>query len=206
MGNHKRASSTKPPIIVLYEVIVSDPAKYIVDFQTAADKVKKDEKAIGFYCSKQCLHHKMLDETKTRNPSKLVNLFAFEELDQFKAHWPKVAGLEAMVTCGPSGVIWGDQAQETAAVKADIGPAKGEMNKNHSFLHINNMYVCPPFGSGSQGHSDHTFNCERVDPINKEAIDKGLVEKCCYIMRGAVRSIAKLTQPACLSWCGHTFD
>jgi len=180
--NHKRASSVKPPIIILHEVLVSDVAKYIADFQKAADEAKKDEKVIAFYCSKQCLHHRMLDETKSRNPNKLVNLFAFEELDGFKAHWPKVAELDALVTCGPSGVVWGDQAQETASVKEVIGPAKGEMVKHHSFLHLNEMYVCPPFGEGSQGHSDHTFNCERVDPINKEAIDKGLEEKSCSIM------------------------
>lgn len=162
--------------------------QYKERFQAAADEAFKDPKVIGFYSTQQCLHVPLTDPEKTaRIPHKVVNLFCFESFEQFEAFWPSVESLVAAgpvsygpVAAGPCGCIWGDKSAQK--VKVAIGDCVGDMISYNSWLGLNEMVVCPPYGEGSTGHSDHTFNCEITAPVSKEDAEKGIVDKSCAVM------------------------
>merc|ERR1711934_1204150 len=183
--NSKAASSSKPPLIILQEVLVKSESlqDYIKQFQAAADEAKQDAKVITFYSTQQCLHLPLTDPNKTRTPDKFVNLLTFEDIDTFDKFYPKVAGLSGMVVAGPSGMIWGDTDEEKAKAKEVIGPCVGDMTKSHIYLGVNEMVVAPALGSGTAGHSDHTFNCQKTDPVPQAACEDCIKEHgTCSVM------------------------
>merc|ERR1711959_641097 len=146
--NNKKASSPKPPLIILTEELVKEGemANYQEKFKTAAAVAQKDPKVIAFYSTQQCLKHKLSDPLKKeRIKNKVVNIFAFETIEEFDKFWPSVAALKEMVTDGPSGCIWGDAAEDTKKAKESIGACAGDMVKQQGWLGVNEMVVCPPY-------------------------------------------------------------